>query len=101
MPIAPDNNAYHYVVEENSELEAFILEEYWLNCSNDYKRKCIAFAFEGQVTERKLIFKNPNNIDHAVFAVTKHFPDQLGLTVSMHLDIEIRGLRAKVLELVN
>ena len=94
-PIQPEQ----YILDNHEELEAFVLAEDWVNCSVEHKRRWIHFAYEGQVRDRRLIF-NSREEDKATFSVTKEFPDQLGLTVTMHTDIVIVGLRIQTMEIM-
>ena len=93
-PLQPEQ----YIIREGSDLEAFILEQPWINHSLDQKRRWIAFAFEGDIRDRRLIFNFRG--DRATFSVTKRFPDQLGLEVCVHTDIEIEGLHLQVMEIM-
>ena len=49
------------------------------------------------VQRRQLLFFT--RTDNATIEVTKHFPEELGLTFKAQIDITIPGLRAQTMEL--
>ena len=56
-----------------------------------------SFMYGRGVQRRQLLFFT--RTDNATIEVTKHFPEELGLTFKAQIDITIPGLRAQTMEL--
>ena len=84
------------ILENDSTLELFILNNNWTNCSFEHKQKWLRFAFAGEVTIRKIIFGED---DKAIFHVRKVYTEDFGFAVVATMEIEIPGLRARFLGL--